>query len=65
MKTKKPKLHRNPRIRFIYGFVDIQSTEELLEWKILINNFDRTYEVANGIKKSNIPGSPGVSISQS
>lgn len=52
MKTKKPKLHRNPRIRFIYGFVDIQSTEELLEWKILINNFDRTYEVANGIKKT-------------
>ena len=51
MKTKKPKLHRNTRIRFIYGFVDIQSTEELLEWKKQINNFDRTYEVANnGLK---------------
>jgi len=53
MKNSKPKLHRNPRIRFIYGFVDIQSTEELLEWKKLINEFDRTYEVANnGIKNT-------------
>ena len=40
MKNSKPKLHRNPRIRFIYGFVDIQSTEELLEWKKLIDKFD-------------------------
>lgn len=47
MKTKKPKLYKNPHIRFIYGFVDIQSTEELLEWKKLINNFDRTHEVTN------------------
>jgi hypothetical protein len=53
MKTKKPKLYKNPHIRFIYGFVDIQSTEELLEWKKLINNFDRTHEVTNnGIKNT-------------
>jgi hypothetical protein len=47
MKTKKPKLRRNPHLRFTYGFADIQNIEELLNWKKLIIEFDRPYEIIN------------------